>query len=141
MNDNVIKELNAFLEGNYMAIHGYEKYIQHIKDPNIKNELQKIQQDHKTHAAKVAERIQNLGGMPVDGPGMKGMMSDIMNKLKGTSDDTQFIIKDACQGEYKGIEMAEEIVKGDLDPDSKKMIELILDKDRSHVIMLDKLIH
>jgi len=32
--DNVvIEELNSLLEGNYMAIHGYERYIQHVKDP------------------------------------------------------------------------------------------------------------
>jgi len=60
--DNVvIEELNSLLEGNYMAIHGYERYIQHVKDPNIKKELQRIQQEHKQNSALIAERIQNLG--------------------------------------------------------------------------------
>ncbi|NLD49014.1 MAG: DUF2383 domain-containing protein, partial [Clostridiaceae bacterium] len=58
MEDKVIQELNAVLEGHYMAIHGYEKYIQHTKIPEVKSELQKIQKDHKEHAAMVAERIQ-----------------------------------------------------------------------------------
>jgi len=82
--DNVvIEELNSLLEGNYMAIHGYERYIQHVKDPNIKKELQRIQQEHKQNS-------ENLGGVPVDGPGFMGSMAEVMNKFKGTSDDTEF---------------------------------------------------
>lgn len=47
MTNNVIKELNTFLEGNFMAVHAYEKYIQHIDDGEIKRVLQIIQQNHK----------------------------------------------------------------------------------------------
>jgi bacterioferritin len=141
MDDRVINELNTFLEGEFMAIHGYERFIQNVEEPGVKSEFQKIQQDHKTHAALVAERIQNLGGVPSDGPGIKGMMSEMMNKFKQSSDDTKFIIKDACDGENKGIKMAEEIVKGDLDPESRKLIEDILDKDREHVTLLNNMIH
>ena len=43
MDTSVIKELNTFLEGNFMAIHAYEKYIHHIDDSEIKQTLQKIQ--------------------------------------------------------------------------------------------------
>ena len=32
MKTSVIKEFNTFLEGNYMAIQAYEKYIHHIDD-------------------------------------------------------------------------------------------------------------
>lgn len=61
MTNNVIKELNTFLEGNFKAVHAYEKYIQHIDDGELKRVLQIIQQNHKKHAMVVAERIQNLG--------------------------------------------------------------------------------
>jgi bacterioferritin len=43
MQNSVIKELNTFLEGNYMAIQAYERYIHHIDDSDIKQSLQKIQ--------------------------------------------------------------------------------------------------
>ncbi|MFZ5986716.1 MAG: ferritin-like domain-containing protein [Bacillota bacterium] len=141
MGKDVIKELNSFLKGHYMAIHGYERFIQHVKDPQIKDELQRIQQDHKKHSAQVAERIQNLGGLPVDGVGMMGSMAETMNNLKGSADDTKFILKDAMASEDKGIQMAEEVVKGDLDPESRKIIEEILDADRKHVKQLNKLIN
>lgn len=136
----VTKELNAFLEGNYMAVHGYERFIQHVKDLDVKNELQRIQQEHKQNSALIAERIQNLGGVPVDGPGLMGTMGETMNKLKGTTDDTAFILKDAAQSEDKGIKMAEEIVKGDLDRESRMLVEGILDTNRQHVSQLNNLV-
>jgi len=139
--DNVvIEELNSLLEGNYMAIHGYERYIQHVKDPNIKKELQRIQQEHKQNSALIAERIQNLGGVPVDGPGFMGSMAEVMNKFKGTSDDTEFILKDAAESENKGIKMAEELVRGNLDDESRKVVEKILDVNRKHVSQLNNLL-
>ena len=58
---NVIQTLNEFLQGQYMGIHAYEHHIEKLEDPNVKKEFQQIQQDHKLHAQKVAERIQNLG--------------------------------------------------------------------------------
>lgn len=32
----VVNTLNAFLKGQYMSIHGYEHYIENLKDPEIK---------------------------------------------------------------------------------------------------------
>lgn len=56
-NENIVKELNAYLKGEYMAIHSYEHYIQNISNPNIKKALQKIQQEHKQHAAKTQKEF------------------------------------------------------------------------------------
>ena len=141
MENIVVRELNALLKGNYMAIHGYEKFIQNVKDPDAKSELQRIQQEHKENAALIAERIQNLGGVPEDGPGLMGTMGELMNSLKGVSGNTEFIIKDALESEDKGIKMAEEIVRGDMDQESRKLVEDILDVNRRHVSQLDSLLH
>jgi bacterioferritin len=141
MENTVVRELNALLKGNYMAIHGYEKFIQNVKDPDAKSELQRIQQEHKENAALIAERIQNLGGVPEDGPGLMGTMGELMNSLKGISGNTEFIIKDALESEDKGIKMAEEIVRGDMDQESRKLVEDILDVNRRHVSQLDSLLH
>ncbi|WP_242311609.1 DUF2383 domain-containing protein [Bacillus cereus group sp. BfR-BA-01331] len=116
---SVVNTLNAFLKGQYMGIHAYEHYIEKLKDPEIKKEFQKIQQDHKQHALKVAERIQNLGGVPVDNEG---------------------IVSSALKGEgYYGVQISQEIVHGDLDPESHMLIHDILDKDREHVHVLKQL--
>lgn len=140
-NKHAIKELNAFLEGNYIAIQAYERYIQHVGDSNVKPILQQIQQDHKQHAIRISERIQNLGGVPVDDAGMKGMMAETMMRLKGATDDPNFILKDALKGEHKGIGMSEKIITGDLDLESRHLVEEVLNDDRNHVEQLNKYLH
>ncbi len=137
----VVEELNAYLRGEYMAIKSYEKFIERTKDPNVKREFLSIQQDHKKHAYKISERIRSLGGKPVKGAGYMGIMSDMKNLVKRNKDDTKFILKDAGRGEYRGIRMAEEIVKGDLDEQSKKLVNDLLNEDRGHVEKMRGLIH
>ncbi|MBW8351113.1 PA2169 family four-helix-bundle protein [Bacillus sp. IITD106] len=66
-----------------MAIHSYEHYIQNISNPAVKKTLQKIQQEHKQHFAKTADRIQNLGGKPVEDNGFMLSIMEGMKKLKG----------------------------------------------------------
>jgi bacterioferritin len=52
------------------------------------------------------------------------------------------LIESALKGEsYYGIEVSEKMVKDDLDPESKRLIESILDKDRHHVNTLKNILH
>ena len=140
MKNKVIKELNTFLEGNFMAIHAYDNYIHHIDNVEIKQVLQKIQQDHKQHAMVIAERIQNLGGIPVDDVGMMGSVAEFMSKIKGPAKGTSPILKDALVGEHRGIEKSKKLLDGDLDPESLKLVKSILDVDQKHVELLDLLV-
>ena len=140
MKNDVIKELNTFLKGNFMAVHAYERYIQHIDDSDIKQLLQKIQQDHKQHAILITERIQNLDGTPVDDVGMMGSVAELMNKIKGSTTDPNAILKDALLGEHRGIEKSKEILNGDLDPESLDLVKGILNHDQKHVDLLDELL-
>lgn len=138
--DVVVKELNAFLKGQYMGIHAYEHYIQKTTDPDIKKLFQYIQQDHKQHAQQVAERIQNLGGTPVDDEGFVGSIQNFFSQFT-IPDTITGMLEGAIKGEgYYGIQVSEEIVKGDLDPESRQLIEGILDKDREHVRLLQSLV-
>ncbi|MDQ0090396.1 bacterioferritin [Paenibacillus anaericanus] len=140
-NSQVVKELNTFLEGNYMAILSYERYIQHVADPDVKKVLQDIQQEHKQHAIKVAERIQNLGGVPADDAGIQGGMVEFMNRFKKATDDPNFILQDALKGEEKGIQISEKMVRGDLDPESLTLVKEILNEDRNHLDQLNHHVH
>lgn len=141
MNRDVINELNTFLEGNYMAIRAYEQYIDRVDDLKIKQVLQEIQQNHKRHAALVAKRIQNLGGIPVDDVGFMGKMAQFFSALKGKTDDPTHILKDAVAGEQRGIEKSKELLDGDLDPESLALVKRILDTDQQHVTLLNQLLH
>ncbi|MBJ8007899.1 MULTISPECIES: DUF2383 domain-containing protein [Bacillus cereus group] len=138
---SVVNTLNAFLKGQYMGIHAYEHYIEKLKDPEIKKEFQRIQQDHKQHALKVAERIQNLGGVPVDNEGIVGSVQGLISRFT-VPDTTEGIVSSALKGEgYYGVQISEEIVQGDLDLESHMLIHDILDKDREHVNVLKQLTH
>lgn len=138
---SVVDTLNAFLKGQYMGIHAYEHYIEKLKDPEIKKEFQRIQQDHKQHALKVAERIQNLGGVPVDNEGMIGSVQGWISQFT-VPDTTEGIVSSALKGEsYYGVQISEKIVQGDLDTGSHILIHDILDTDREHVNVLKQLRH
>ncbi|WP_059173675.1 ferritin-like domain-containing protein [Bacillus sp. FJAT-27445] len=137
----VIKELNAFLKGQYMGIRAYEHLIEKLDDHEIKKVFQGFQQDHRLHAAIVAERIQELGGVPENNEGLAGKIQGFISE-RMMPDNTSGIVQLALKGEdVYGIQLSEEIVKGDLDPDSRKMVESILDTDRKHVTILNNMVH
>ncbi|WP_216828535.1 ferritin-like domain-containing protein [Alkalihalobacterium elongatum] len=140
-NNNVIDTLNEFLQGQYMGIHAYEHLIERLDDAQVKKHFQKIQQNHKQHAMQVADRIQNLGGTPVDDEGIVGSIQGFMSQFT-LPENTADIIESAIKGESDyGIGMSEKIVRGDLDPESYQLIEQIFDEDRRHVDFLRGLLH
>jgi len=136
---DVVKELNAYLKGEYMGIHAYEHYIHHTQDPHIRTELQRLQQDHKQHAAKIAERIQDLGGQAVMDNGIKLSMMEFMMNIKGYPDSTERILKGVLNGQMKGIEASEDLVRGDLDDTSLQLVKQNLAEDRDHIDQLNRL--
>ncbi|MFE7064271.1 ferritin-like domain-containing protein [Sutcliffiella sp. NPDC057660] len=136
--DEQIKELNAFLEGEFMGIHAYEHYIQNTQDEAMKKDLQAIQQNHKMHAIFVAERIQNLGGTAVDDVGLVGAFQERVAQVKGYPKDKESIINGAIKGEEFGSDMMAEFVKGDLDQESQSMVQSILAEHKKHIEMLSK---
>ncbi|EOC99598.1 DUF2383 domain-containing protein [Caldisalinibacter kiritimatiensis] len=138
--EKILDSLNNLLQGEYMAIEGYNIFINHIDDPRLKNEFQNIQQDHRRHAALLAERIQNYDDMPREKTGFKGAMADTMLKMDlSVRDDAPHILRKAYEGEGKGIKMAEEVVRGDLDSESRELVGEILSEDRKHLDRMRKL--
>jgi bacterioferritin len=124
--------------GEHMAIQSYEHFLQQVNDDTVKKKLQKIQQDHKFHAIRIAEQIQNLGGRPVNDP---PMVAELMLALKSLNKkDLDSVIKDAYVGEERGIQKSQEIVKGDLDRDSMKLVSDILQEDMMHLTILKDLV-
>lgn len=141
MGNKIVKELNEFLEGNYMAIHAYDKFIHHMDDPICKDKIQEIQKEHKMHAMQLAERIQDLGGIAADDVGWKGSIAEFMADMTHSTDGTQHILQDALTGEQRGIEKSREILEGDLDPESLELVKSILRRDEKHVEDLNGMLH
>ncbi|AZU62663.1 DUF892 family protein [Neobacillus mesonae] len=137
----VVEELNTLLRGTYMGIHAFEHHIQRLEDPQLKQRFQSMQQEAKQNAQKLAERIQNLNGVPADSEGVSGKMHSLMHKVLLPNDTTK-IIKDALKGvDQYGVEYSEELVRGDLDPESKKIAEEVINTSRRQAKELRKLLH
>ncbi|WP_078544473.1 DUF2383 domain-containing protein [Litchfieldia alkalitelluris] len=139
--DIVIEELNTLLRGQHMGIRSFEHYIQNLTDEEIKKQFQQMQIEIKHNAERVAERIQNLGGVPADDEGVSGSIHSFMHKFM-ISDQTEGIVKDAIKGEdLYGVHYSEELVKGDLDHESMRIVENVLDVNRRHVEQLNQILH
>ncbi|WP_286228583.1 DUF892 family protein [Neobacillus mesonae] len=137
----VVEELNTLLRGTYMGIHAFEHHIQRLEDPQLKQRFQSMQQEAKQNAQKLAERIQNLNGVPADSEGVSGKMHSFMHKVM-LPNDTLEIIKDALKGvDQYGVEYSEELVRGDLDSESKKIAEEVINTSRRQAEELRKLLH
>ncbi|MBM4763047.1 DUF2383 domain-containing protein [Bacillus sp. B15-48] len=136
-NETIIEELNTLLRGTYMGIRSFEHYIQKVDDSELKESFQSMQQDTKLNALKIAERIQNLGGVPADDEGVSGSMHSFMHKIM-LSNDKRKMIEDALKGmDRYGIHYSEELVKGDLDSESKRIVEDVIDTNRRHAQQLN----
>lgn len=132
-NKKVANELNKLLKGEEMAVQAYEKFIEGTDDQKIRETLQQIQKNHKKNANKIADRIQALGEAAEYSTGLPGLFSDMKlgMEMKGKSSDE--ILKQAYDGEDKGIAAAEKVIKQDLDETSMNVIHDVLSCDHDHL--------
>lgn len=135
-NEVIIEELNTLLRGTYMGIRSFEHYIQRVEDEELKTLFQSMQQEVKLNAQKLAERIQDLGGVPADGEGFSGTMHSYMHKVM-LPDETNEMLEDALKGlDHYGVQYSEELVRGDLDPQSRQLAEEVIDTSRKQIEQL-----
>jgi bacterioferritin len=140
-NEIIVEELNTLLRGTYMGVRALEHYIQELDNAELRRYFQSMQQEIKHNASKIAERIQNLGGMPADDEGISGSMHSFMHKVM-LPHDTRKIIEDALKGiDNYGVHFSEELVRGDLDTTSKQIVEEVINTNRRHVERLRQLLH
>ncbi len=137
----VIEELNTLLRGTYLGIRALEHHIQKLDNPELKQKFQSMQQEVKQNAQKLAERIQDLDGVPADNEGVSGRLHSFMHNIM-LSENTKDIIEDALKGvDNYGIHYSEEVAKGDLDLESKKIVEEVINSNRRHAEELRQLLH
>ncbi|MBC8589867.1 DUF2383 domain-containing protein [Wansuia hejianensis] len=134
-----IKSLNELLQGEYMAVESFNNFISKIEDEKVKNVFQSIQKQHRDNINILAEYIQELHGKPDENLGLKGKMADIKLNMKLDYKDINMVIEKAIEGETKGVNMAEKILRGNLDEKSRKITGQILENDRQSIHSLEKL--
>jgi ferritin-like protein len=126
MNNNDIKELNTALKGEHMAIESFDYYVQDAKDEETRKNLMDMQQQHQFHAIQLSERIQQLGGNPVNSSGVTGIMAEIKNKVTPKKYVDNNMIKSIVQGEELGIQAYGEIMANLKDGANQKLAEEML---------------
>ena len=138
---NTIKSLNQLLQGEYMAVEIFNNFISRTKNENVKQVFKKVQKQHRENIDKLASYIQDIGGKPEENLGIKGKMGDIkINMDLGSDADTYEIIEKAIEGETQGVNMAEKVLRGELDDKSRDIAGEILHKDRKSIEELKNLL-
>ena len=136
-----IESLNRLLQGEYMAVESFNNFIYKLEDEKVKQSFQEVQKQHRENIDKLASYIQDIGGQPDENLGMKGKMGEMkLNMDLGSETDTDEIIKKAIEGETKGVNMAEKVLRGDLDDRSRDIAGEILNKDRNSIEKIKNLL-
>ncbi|MDD4564784.1 MAG: DUF2383 domain-containing protein [Eubacteriales bacterium] len=138
---DAMRSINTLLQGEYMAIESFNNFISRLEDGNVKNTFQDIQKQHRGNVDILATYIQNAGGQPDENLGIKGIMGDIkLNLDLSSQSDAKEVIKKAIEGETKGVNMAEKVLRGKLDDKSRKLAGEILENDRESIEKLKNLL-
>jgi uncharacterized protein (TIGR02284 family) len=136
-----IKSLNQLLQGEYMAVESFNNFIYKLEDKDAKQVFQEVQKQHRENIEKLASYIQDMGGQPNENLGIKGKMAEIkLNMDLGSETDDNEIIKKAIEGETKGVNMAEKILRGELDDKSRGLTGEILEMDRKSIEKIKNLL-
>lgn len=139
-NTSTIKALNDLLQGEYMAVESFNTFINRIETDHIKTSLQDIQKQHRDNIEILSSHIQDMGGKPQENLGMKGKMADMkLNVDLGMKSDPSEIIEKAINGETNGVNMAEKVLRGNLDDRSRDIAGEILKNDRDSISKLKRL--
>src|SRR5277367_5995088 len=102
-----------------------------ISSEGVKAEFAEHAKDESGHAQAVAERINQLGGVPDFNP--KGLASRSASEY-GTADNLVEMIRENLIAERIAVDHYRELIRyfGDKDPGTRKMLESILTKEEEH---------
>ncbi len=126
-----IEALNELLKGEYMARNIYDQTKNIQDDEQVQNMLAKFQEDHDRHIDQLTYRIIELGGKPVEGPGMVGTMANLSAVYHSLLGPHQ-LLKQVYEGEEMGVHAYEDRLDG-LDEVSQALVKQIMDEDHEHL--------
>lgn len=140
-NKEKIKVLNELLQGEYMALESFNLFLSRIGDHDASNTLMEVQKEHRNNIERLSNYILEIGGKPEENTGMKGRMGQMMLRQQlGSSSDVNEVIEKAIDGETKGINKTEKILRGNLDEESRNITGQILQNDRNSIDKLRNLL-
>jgi bacterioferritin len=129
--EEVIETLNYLLQGTYIGIDAYNRYLNHVEDYDLRHRLEKQELLQERIAHELSSHIRDLGGVPKDNPGLKGTMANLMVNLNLTGGRSPFeILNFIADGLRNAIDKLEEAAMG-LDGNSKALVLKHLTQDQA----------
>ena len=139
-NPQTIKALNQLLQGEYMAVESFNNFISKTENEKVEKCFKEVQEQHRENIKTLASYIQDIGGQPEENLGMKGKMAELMLNMElGSEIDATGVIEKAIEGETRGINSIEKVLRGKLDEKSRDLTGEILEKDRKSIDKLRNL--
>ncbi|KFA91909.1 DUF2383 domain-containing protein [Archangium violaceum] len=77
-NTTDVETLNSFLRGEISAVETYRQAIGRVSDERLRSQLEDCMQDHEHRVAAIRERVEKLGGKPVEGSGVWGAFAKLV---------------------------------------------------------------
>jgi uncharacterized protein (TIGR02284 family) len=134
-NETTIDTLNRFLRGEISAVETYRMALDKIEDATLRARLEEIHKSHEARAAKLRNRISQLGGMPADSSGAWGGFAKLVEggaKAFGT----KAALAALEEGEDHGLRLyRDDLDKLDSATRSFTETELLSSQQRSHDAM------
>src|SRR5690554_3495883 len=123
-----------------MSIKAFNIYISKLKDEGVKRAFQEVQDQHRENIKNLTHYIQDLGGQANENSGFKGTMAEMKISMQSSSHtESSDYIKKAIEGMIKGVNMTENLLRGDLDDPSRQLVGEILENDRGAIEKLRSL--
>jgi uncharacterized protein (TIGR02284 family) len=134
-NEKTVDTLNSFLRGELSAVETYRQAMEKVTDPSLRPQLEANSRSHEERAAKLRNRISQLGGKPADGSGPWGGFAKL---VEGGA--KAFGVKAALSALEEGEDHGLRLYRNDLDKldtSTRSFVEgeLLPSQQRSHDTM------
>lgn len=131
MQEQVLETMNHLLQGTFIGIDGYNRYLNHIDDYDLRHRLEKQELLQQRIAHEMSSHIRDLGGVPAENAGFKGTVANFVVNLSLTGNRSAFeILNFLADGLHMAIDKLERAAMV-LDGDSKALVEKHLMQNRA----------
>ncbi|WNG59807.1 DUF2383 domain-containing protein [Archangium gephyra] len=77
-NTTDVETLNSFLRGEISAVETYRQAIGRVSDERLRSQLEDCMHDHEHRVEAIRDRVEKLGGKPVEGSGVWGAFAKLV---------------------------------------------------------------
>lgn len=133
------KIVNKIIEGERMAVEAFNVLIDVTHDKKIKNAFQDMQQKNRRNISHMARFVQDMGEIPDEKLGLKGVYADVALKVGTYNKSDKDLIISAIDGLEMGIKNVESELENHMDHKAEKLLKDALKNHKDSIDTLNKL--